>query len=42
VYLAERELLPDFEHQVQDYVRRKVEIHVDGCLSKAGLGLKTI
>jgi hypothetical protein len=40
--LAERELLPDFEHQVLDYVRRKVEIHVDGFLSKAGLGLKTI
>jgi hypothetical protein len=41
-YLAERELLPDFEHQVLDHVRRNVEIRVDGFLSKAGLGLKTI
>lgn len=41
-YLAERELLLAFGHQVLDYVRRNEEIHVDGFFSKARLGLQTI
>jgi glycosyltransferase involved in cell wall biosynthesis len=41
-YLAERDLLKHFGHQVQEYLRRNQEIRVDGFLSKASLGLQTI
>ena len=42
VYLAERDLLTHFGHQVQEYIRRNEEVHVDGCWSKVSLGLQTI
>ena len=41
-YLAEKELLKSFGHQVLEHVRRNEEIRVDGLLSKASLGLQTI
>jgi len=41
-YLAERELLTHFGHQVLVYVRRNEEIRDDGLLSKVSLGLQTI
>ena len=41
-YLAERELLTHFGHQVLEYVRRNEEIRDDGFLSKVKLGLQTI
>lgn len=41
-YLAERDLLTHFGHQVLEYIRRNEEIRVDGLLSKVSLGLQTI
>jgi glycosyltransferase involved in cell wall biosynthesis len=41
-YLAERDLLAHFGHQVLEYVRRNEEIRVDGFLSKTSLGFQSI